>query len=139
MSRWPARAFVALAVVMFVIVVLLTPLSGLETRPPAAVHPLGVATLILIFVAAALNAVALGVLGRRPRISAILGAAGLFLVLPSVILDQLGLFSPYSPPAAIRALEFALILVEAALLAASIALFLQRRRSLDGVRSTEST
>ena len=120
-------ALVALAVAMFVCVFLLTPLSGLETRPTSSIHPIGVFSLALIFLTAGLNAIALALLGRRPRISALVAGLGIFLVLPGFIFDQTGQFSPYPPPSAIRALEYALITIEAAAFLVSIWLYREIR------------
>lgn len=131
--------FALLSVVMFVILVLLTPLSGLETRDPAKVHPIGLFTLILIFVAGAFNAVAIALLRRRPRVSVLLGGLGIFLVLPSVVLDQTGQFSTLAAPAAIRVLEFAMIAVEALLLLASIWLWSETQKAEVGGQAPERT
>ena len=119
----PGMALVALAVVMFVTVFLLTPLSGFETRNLSLIHPIGVFSLVLVFATAALDAVALAFLPGRPRVSAVLAGLGIFLVIPGFILDQTGQFSSQSPPAAITALEYVLIVVQAALFLVSVWLY----------------
>ena len=118
---------VALAVAMFVCVFLLTPLSGLETRSPSSIHPIGVFSLVLIFVTAGLNAVAIALLGRRPQVSALLVGLGIFLVLPGFILDQIGQFAPSAPPTAIRLLEYVLVTLEAAMFVVALWLYRQGR------------
>ncbi|MCI4342180.1 MAG: hypothetical protein L3K11_07405 [Thermoplasmata archaeon] len=107
-------ALVVVSLAMFVCVFLLTPLSGFETRPLPSIHPIGAFTLVLVFAAAALDAVALVLLGRRARLSALLASLGVFLVLPGFVLDQFNWFSVYPPPPAIRTLEYILLAIQAA-------------------------
>ena len=129
-------ALVALAVAMFVCVFLLTPLSGFETRPIPSIHPIGLFTLLLVFATAGLNAIALAVLGRRPRLSAELAALGIFLVLPGFVLDQTDQFSTFAPPEAIRILEYVLVLLEALLFVVAIWLYRDSRSRAPGETSS---
>jgi hypothetical protein len=118
-------ALVALAIAMFACVFLLTPLSGLETRNPSSIHPIGIFSLVLVFLTAALDAVAIVLLSRRPHVSALLAGLGIFLVLPGFYLDQTGQFAPSPPPTAIRDLEFLMVSLQAALFV--IAVWLRRQ------------
>ncbi len=118
---------VALTIAMWVCVLLLTPLSGFETRPLPSIRPIGVFSLVLVFSTAVLNAIAVAVVSRRRRTTAGLSGIGIFLVLPGFIVDQTGLFSPYAPPEAIRILEYVLLFLEAALFVVAIWLYRQTR------------
>jgi hypothetical protein len=121
-------ALVAVAIAMFVCVFLLTPLSGLETRPIPSIHPIGDFSLALVFLTAVLDAVALALLWRRPRTSALLAGLGIFLVIPGFILDQTGRFSSYAPPPAISSLEYVLLTIQALAFLVSVWLYRQVRR-----------
>lgn len=106
-----SRALAGLLLLSLVGTILLTP-AGFETRPVAAIHPLGLAVLLLIFVAVALNVAALALLVRRPRTAAMLAAFGPFLFLPALLVDQTGNFSRYGPPLRITAVEYVQFLIE---------------------------
>lgn len=121
-------ALVVLAVAMFITVFLLTPLSGFETRPVSSIHPIGVFSLVLVFLTAALDAVALALLRGRPRVAALLAGLGIFLVIPGFILDMTGRFSPFSPPTAIRDLEYVLVTLQALLFVVAIWLYSEVRK-----------
>ncbi|MCI4352562.1 MAG: hypothetical protein L3K14_04160 [Thermoplasmata archaeon] len=136
----PGMVLVALAVAMFVTVFLLTPLSGFETRNLKLIHPIGVFTLVLVFVTAILNAVALAFLRGRPSVSAVLAGLGIFLVIPGFILDQTGQFATQSPPTAISNLEYVLVTLETALFLVAIWLYVQiRKPATDGPRAGGSS
>ena len=85
--------------------VFLTPIGGLETRPPSNITALGFATLAIFFVGLALNAAALILIFRNPRRSPVLSIVGSILYFPVAITDQAGLFSSLRPPLGIDYLE----------------------------------
>jgi hypothetical protein len=85
--------------------ILLTPLGGLETRPPADVTTVGLATLGMLFLGLALGVVSLVLLFYRPRRSPLLAIAAGILYFPAFITEQAGYFSSLKPPIAIETLE----------------------------------
>ncbi|MCI4363709.1 MAG: hypothetical protein L3K13_05320 [Thermoplasmata archaeon] len=105
------KPLVALLLLGFVCVFLLTP-AGFETRPIPSIHPLGFVVLVAIFSTVALNAAALLLLGRRPRLAATLVLPGFFLVLAGISVDQVGLFSSFRPPFRISLVEPVFVLIE---------------------------
>ena len=69
-----SRILLVLLVIYILSDILLTPLGGLETRPPAQVTTFGLATLGLLFAGLALSVVSLVLLFYRPRRSPILAS-----------------------------------------------------------------
>jgi hypothetical protein len=100
-----SRILLALLVIYILSDVLLTPLGGLETRPPAQVTTLGLATLGLLFAGLALGVVSLVLLFYRPRRSPILAIIAGILFFPAFLTEQVGYFSSLRPPIAIETLE----------------------------------
>jgi hypothetical protein len=118
----------AFALVAYVVCdVLLTPPVGLETRNPARVTGVGVATLVLLFVGLALGIVALVLLLRGSRRAPIVAIIASILFVPAFLAEQTGKFSSLRPPAAIESIEFAQILVVT--IAIVVSSFLLRRDS----------
>ena len=99
------RILLALLVIYILSDVLLTPLGGLETRPPAQVTTLGLATLGLLFAGLTLGVVSLVLLFYRPRRSPILAIIAGILFFPAFLTEQVGYFSSLRPPIAIETLE----------------------------------
>ena len=117
-----ARILLFLLVIYIVSDILLTPLGGLETRNPADVTTLGLATLGLLFTGLLLGVVSLVQLFYKPRRSLTLAIVTGILFLPAVITEQAGYFSSLRPPIAIETLEIiqALVSLVMIILAASI-------------------
>ena len=97
-----SRILLVLLVIYILSDILLTPLGGLETRPPAQVTTFGLATLGLLFVDLALDVVSLVLLFYRPRRSPILAIIAGILYFPAFLAEQTGYFSSLRPPIAIE-------------------------------------
>jgi hypothetical protein len=96
----------AVALIAYIVFdVLLTPPAGIETRNPARVTGIGVASLILLFVGLALAFTALVLLVRGSRRSTLVAIAAAVLFLPAFLAEQTGNFSSLRAPAAIEAIE----------------------------------
>lgn len=106
-----SRVLLVLLVIYIISDFLLTPLGGLETRNPANVTTLGLATLGLLFTGLALGVVSLVLLFYKPLMSPKLAILAGILFLPAVITEQAGLFSSSRPPIAIETLEIIQTLV----------------------------
>ena len=85
--------------------VLLTPVAGFETRDPAKVTTLGIATLVLFFVGLALSVIALVALFRGSARSSMFAIAGVVLYVPVFLAEETGQFSSSTPPTAIARIE----------------------------------
>ena len=105
--------------------ILLTPPAHLETRDPAKVTGLGIATLVLLFLGLALAVAAIVLLLRRsPRAPTVaIVAAALFL--PAFLAEQTGNFSALRAPVAIETVE--LIQAVVVLIAIGLGLLMLRR------------
>ena len=102
----------AVALVAYVVAdVLLTPPAGLETRNPARVTGVGIATLVLLFLGLALGIIALVLLLRGSRRAPIVAIIASLLFVPAFLAEQTGKFSSLRPPAAIESIEVAQIVV----------------------------
>jgi hypothetical protein len=107
-----ARRGLALVLVAYVVCdVLLTPPAGIETRNPADVTVLGIASLVLLFVRLALSIVALVLLFRRSRRAPIIAIVAAVLFLPAFLAEQTGHFSSLQAPAAIERIELIQVVV----------------------------
>jgi hypothetical protein len=100
-----SKILLSLLVIYILSDILLTPLGGLETRPPAQVTTFGLATLGLLFAGLALGVVSLVLLFYRPRRSPILAIIAGILFFPAFFAEQAGYFSSLRPPIAIETLE----------------------------------
>jgi hypothetical protein len=116
------RALAVLLGLGFVCVYLLTP-AGLETRPIPSIHPLGFAGLGGILTTVALNAAALILMNRRPRVSATMVAAGCFLVVAGISVDLAGFFSSFASPLRISGVEVAFVLLELGALVLAVRMY----------------
>jgi hypothetical protein len=117
-----SRILLVLLVIYSLSDILLTPLGGLETRPPAQVTTFGLATLGLLFAGLALGVVSLVLLFYRPRRSPILAIIAGILYFPAFLTEQAGYFSSLRPPIAIETLEIiqALVSIVVILMALSV-------------------
>jgi hypothetical protein len=117
-----SRILLALLVIYILSDLLLTPLGGLETRPPAQVTAFGLATLGLLFAGLALDVVSLVLLFYRPPRSPILAIIAGILYFPAFLAEQAGYFSSLRPPIVIETLEIiqALVSIVTILVALSI-------------------
>jgi hypothetical protein len=106
-----SRLLLILLVIYIISDILLTPLGGLETRNPADVTTVGLATLGLLFTGLVLGVVSLVLLFYKPRWSPTLTIIAGILFLPAVITEQAGYFSSLRPPIAIETLEIVQALV----------------------------
>ncbi len=84
--------------------ILLTPLSGIETRSPANITPMGFATAPVLFLALALNAASLFFLFRKTRLASMLAIIGSICFFPTLA-DQAGLLSSQPAPPVLADLE----------------------------------
>jgi hypothetical protein len=106
-----SRILPVLLVIYTIVDILLTPLGGLETRNPANVTTIGLATLGLLFTGLASGIVSLLLLFYKPRRSPILAIIAGILFLPAFFTEQAGYFSSSRPPIAIQTLEIIQTLV----------------------------
>lgn len=106
MKRSGAEIILAVSLAAYVVCdVLLTPPAHLETRDPALVTTLGVATLVLLFIGLALSVIALVLLLRRSSRAPLVAIIGAVLYFPAPLTELTGRFSSLRPPAAIAAIE----------------------------------
>jgi hypothetical protein len=105
--------------------VLLTPPAHLETRNPALVTGLGIASLALLFIGLALSIVALVLVFRGSGRAPIVAMIAAVLYFPAFLAEQTGHFSSLRAPAAIEFVEVLQAVV--ALVALGIALWVNRR------------
>jgi hypothetical protein len=110
--------------------VLLTPPARLETRNPAYVTGLGVATLVLIFIGLALIVLALVLLIRGSGRAPIIAIVGALLYFPAPLAEVTGHFSSLKPPAAIAWIELIQAVLAVIVVGTSL-LVLQRTRGSD--------
>jgi hypothetical protein len=99
---------------------LLTPLSGLETRPPSQVKPLGAISLGVFFVGVflAIASLVLVIRGQGPASALAIIAAVLFL--PGFVADRTGNLSKLPTPAAIFWIEWAEAVIAVAVIVLAI-------------------
>jgi hypothetical protein len=100
-----SRILLLFLVIYVVSDILLTPLGGLETRPPAQVTTLGLAALGLLFAGLALAVVSSVLLFYKPRRSPMIAIIAGILYFPAFLTEQAGYFSSLRPPIAIETLE----------------------------------
>jgi hypothetical protein len=120
-------------VVYIVCDVLLTPPAHLETRNPALVTGLGIATLVLIFIGLALSIVALVLMFRRSGRAPIVAIIAAVLYFPAFLAEQTGHFSSLRAPTAIEVVEVVQAVV--ALVALGIAFWVYRRGTTQATSS----
>jgi len=126
-----AERILALTLVVYIVCdVLLTPPVRLETRNPALVTGLGVATLVLLFIGLALSVVALVLLIRGSGRAPIFAIVGAVLYFPAPLAEVTGQFSSLKPPVAIASLE--LIQAVVAIIIVAVCLWMLRGRNSAG-------
>ena len=106
-----SRILLVLLIVYVILDVLLTPLAGLETRPPALVTSVGLVVLGMLFIGLALGIVSIVLLFYKPRRSPILAVVAGIFFLPAFLTEQAGDFSSLRPPVAIETVEIVQALV----------------------------
>ena len=121
-----SRILLVLLVIYFLSDVLLTPLGGLETRPPAQVTTLGLATLALLFAGLALGVASVILLFYKPRRSPILAIVAGILYFPAFLSEQAGYFSSLRPPIAIETLEIVQALISIAIMLVALSVHRQK-------------
>ena len=125
-SSGRSRILLSLLVIYILSDILLTPLGGLETRPPAQVTTLGLATLGLLFAGLALGVVSLVLLFYKPRRSPIFAIVAGILYLPAFITEQAGYFSSLRPPIAIETLEIVQAIVSIVTILVALSVYRQK-------------
>jgi hypothetical protein len=101
----PAKVLAAILVVYIVCDILLTPVTGLETRPVSHVTGIGFTVLGLLFIGLALAIVSFVLLFRRSLRAPTIAIVAAVLYFPAVLAEQTGNFSSIRPPAAIETVE----------------------------------
>jgi hypothetical protein len=118
-----AERILAVSLFLYIVIdILLTPLARLETRNPANITVLGVATLIALFVGLALSVVALVLLFRRAKYLSMVAVVAGVLYFPAAVAEWTGTFSSVGAPTAIQLLEFAQAVVAVVVTGAAFSL-----------------
>jgi hypothetical protein len=108
MKLTKAERILALSLVLYIVIdILLTPLARLETRNPANITVLGIATLVLLFIGLALSVVAITLLFSRSKYLSTVAVVGGALYFPAAVAEWTGTFSAVGAPTAIQLLELA--------------------------------
>lgn len=113
-------SLVAALVAYLIVDFLLTPLSGLETRPGSDVTAVGAASLGIFFVGAILTIVALVLLFRGRRAAPTVAIIAALLYLPGFLADRTGNLSKLQSPTAIFWLEWVQALIVVAVIVLSL-------------------
>jgi len=121
-----SRILLLFLIIYVVSDILLTPLGGLETRPPSQVTTLGLATLGLLFAGLALGVVSSVLLFYKPRRSPILAIVAGILYFPAFLAEQAGYFSSLRPPVAIETLEIVQTLVSIVMMLVALNVYRQK-------------
>ena len=103
----PTKALALDLVAYIVLDVLLTPVAGLETRPPTHLTGIGIALLVVYGVGFLLAILSLFLLFRGSQRAPLVAIVAAALLLPAVIADQTGYLSTLRPPIAIAWIEVA--------------------------------
>jgi hypothetical protein len=107
-----AAKVLALDLVAFIVLeILLTPIAGLETRPPSHLTGIGIAFLLIYGVGFLLAILSLVLLFRGSRRAPVLAIVGAVLFFPAAIADQTGHLSSLRPPVAISWVELGVAIV----------------------------
>ena len=103
----------------------LTPTAGFETRSPARVTGVGIASLVRVFIGLTLGVISLALIARVSRRKPIVAIIASVPFIPAFLAEQTGEFSSLRPPAAIETIEIAPIVIVAIVIVFS-SLLLQR-------------
>ena len=114
------RALLAALVAFLVGSFLLTPLSGLETRPTSKLTALGAASLGVFFVGVVLVVVAVVFLLQGRASAPIVAVIGAVLFLPGFLADRTGNLSHAEAPAAIVWIEWVQLFITAIVVVLSL-------------------
>ena len=114
------KALLVLLVSYVVTDILLTPLARLETRDPSLVTPVGVFTLVLLFLGLLLAIVSAAQLVRGSRRAEALAVIAAVLYFPAPIVEWSGHFSKSAPPPAIATLELVQALIAALVIVVAV-------------------
>jgi hypothetical protein len=118
-----AERILAVSLFLYIVIdILLTPLARLETRNPANITVLGVATLVVLFVGLALSVVALVLLFRGSKYLSTVAVVAGVLYFPAAIAEWTGTFSSVGAPTAIQLLELAQAVVAVVVTGAAFSL-----------------
>jgi hypothetical protein len=118
-----AQRILAASLFLYVVIdILLTPLARLETRDPANITVLGVATLVVLFVGLALSVVALVLLFRGSKYLSTVAVVAGVLYFPAAVAEWTGTFSSVGAPTAIQLLELAQAVVAVVVTGAAFSL-----------------
>ena len=118
-----AERILAVSLFLYIVIdILLTPLARLETRNPANITVLGVATLVALFVGLALSVVALVLLFRRSKYLSMVAVVAGVLYFPAAVAEWTGTFSSVGAPTAIQLLELAQAVVAVVVTGAAFSL-----------------
>ena len=107
------RALLAALVAFLIGSFLLTPLSGLETRPTSKLTALGAASLAVFFVGVVLAAVAVVFLLQGRPSAPMVAVIGAVLFLPGLLADRTGNLSQVEAPTAIVWVEWVQLCITA--------------------------
>jgi hypothetical protein len=121
-----SRILLLFLVIYVVSDILLTPLGGLETRPPSQITTLGLATLGLLFAGLALGVVSSVLLFYKPPRSPILAIVAGILYFPAFLAEQAGYFSSLRPRIAIETLEIVQTLVSIVMMLVALNVYRQK-------------
>lgn len=111
MPSGKSRILLVLLIVYVILDILLTPLAGLETRPPALVTSVGLIVLGFLFIGLVLGIVSIFLLFYKPLRSPVLAVVAGIFFLPALVTEQAGAFSSLRPPVAIETVEIVQALV----------------------------
>jgi hypothetical protein len=125
-SSGKSRILLLLLVIYIASDILLTPLGGLETRPPAQITTLGLAALGLLFAGLALGVISSVLLFYKPRRSPMIAIVAGILYFPAFLTEQAGYFSSLRPPIAIETLEIVQALVSIVIILAALNVYRQK-------------
>jgi hypothetical protein len=114
------RALLAALVAFLIGSFLLTPLSGLETRPTSKVTALGAASLGVFFVGVVLAVVAVVFLLQGRASAPMIAVMGAVLFLPGLLADRTGNLSQVEAPTAIFWVEWVQLCITAIVVVLSL-------------------
>lgn len=133
-----SRILLVLLILYIILDVLLTPPSGLETRPPALVTSVGLIVLGLLFIGLALGIASIVLLFYKPRRAPVLAVVSGTFFLPAFIAEQAGAFSSLRPPVAIETVEIVQALVSIITIFVALSVYREKTALPDTARPPPS-